>query len=67
MSPDSLCFVMSEAVWTMALLNGDRPKLREAPDVLLHATRRRGFSTWKALGRVWASVTHTGGRSLAGG
>src|SRR5471032_1054598 len=51
--PPTLCFALSEAVCTIALLNGDRSKLREATDALVHATRRHGFSTWKARGQLW--------------
>jgi predicted ATPase/DNA-binding winged helix-turn-helix (wHTH) protein len=51
--PPSRCFALSQAVCTIALLNGDRSRLQEGTDALVRTTRRHGFSTWNARGQLW--------------
>jgi len=51
--PVSLCYALSEAVCTLALLTGDEVALDGAVSEMLIETRRHGISTWKARALIW--------------
>ncbi|TDV33927.1 putative ATPase [Paraburkholderia caballeronis] len=51
--PVSLCYALSEAVCTLAVLTGDEAMLADAVAAMTVETRRHGISTWKARAQMW--------------
>jgi predicted ATPase/DNA-binding winged helix-turn-helix (wHTH) protein len=51
--PVSLCYALSEAVCTLAVLTGDEATLAQAVVAMTIETRRHGISTWKARAQMW--------------
>ncbi|MFM0204063.1 winged helix-turn-helix domain-containing protein [Paraburkholderia fungorum] len=51
--PVSLCYALSEAVCTLALLTGDHGALDHAVSQMAIETRRHGISTWNARAQMW--------------
>jgi predicted ATPase/DNA-binding winged helix-turn-helix (wHTH) protein len=54
--PASLCYALSEAVCTLALLTGDDATLACSISTMKQATRRHGVSTWKARVQMWQAL-----------
>jgi len=54
--PASLCYALSEAVSTLALLTGDDATLERSISAMMQATRRHGVSTWKARVQMWQAL-----------
>jgi predicted ATPase len=54
--PASLCYALSEAVCTLALLTGDDATLACSISAMKQATRRHGVSTWKARVQMWQAL-----------
>ncbi len=54
--PVSICYALSEAVCTLALLRGDEAALEEAVASLAAETRRHGISTWRARAQMWQGL-----------
>ncbi|WP_429304039.1 ATP-binding protein [Paraburkholderia sp. GAS199] len=51
--PVSICYALSEAVCTLAILIGDDLMLKEAADELALQTRRHSIATWRARAEMW--------------
>jgi predicted ATPase/DNA-binding winged helix-turn-helix (wHTH) protein len=54
--PVSICYALSEAVCTLALLCGDNEALEEAVGALVIETRRHSISTWNARAQMWRGL-----------
>ncbi|BBU30479.1 transcriptional regulator [Burkholderia sp. THE68] len=54
--PVSICYALSEAVCTLAVLCGDDAALEEAVASLAVETRRHSISTWRARARMWQGL-----------
>jgi predicted ATPase/DNA-binding winged helix-turn-helix (wHTH) protein len=54
--PVSICYALSEAVCTIALLCGDDRALEEAVAALAAETRRHSISTWRARAQMWQGL-----------
>lgn len=54
--PVSICYALSEAVCTLAILCGDDAALEEAVASLAVETRRHSISTWRARARMWQGL-----------
>jgi predicted ATPase/DNA-binding winged helix-turn-helix (wHTH) protein len=51
--PVSICYALSEAVCTLAVLTGDEAALADAVAAMMIETQRHGISTWKARAQMW--------------
>ena len=51
--PVSICYALSEAVCTLAILIGDDLMLEQAADELTMQTRRHSIATWRARAEMW--------------
>ncbi|HDR9497120.1 TPA: winged helix-turn-helix domain-containing protein [Burkholderia cepacia] len=56
--PVSICYALSEAVCTLALLRGDAAALEEAVSSLVAETRRHSISTWSARAQMWQGLLY---------
>jgi predicted ATPase/DNA-binding winged helix-turn-helix (wHTH) protein len=66
--PVSICYALSEAVCTLALLTGDEAALTDAVAAMMVETRRHSISTWKARAQMWRGLVELlGGSSDAYG
>lgn len=54
--PASLCYALSEAVATLALLIGDDATLASSISAMKQAALRHGVSTWKARVQMWQAL-----------
>ncbi|MCC8395393.1 winged helix-turn-helix domain-containing protein [Paraburkholderia sp. MMS20-SJTR3] len=54
--PVSICYALSEAVCTLALLRDDAAALEEAVSSLAAETRRHSISTWCARAQMWQGL-----------
>ena len=54
--PVSICYALSEAVCTLAVLCGDATALEEAVASLEGETRRHSISTWRARTQMWRGL-----------
>lgn len=54
--PVSICYALSEAVCTLAILIGDDLMLEEATDELALQTRRHSIATWRARAEMWQGL-----------
>jgi predicted ATPase len=54
--PVSICYALSEAVCTLAILIGDDSMLAEATDELAMQTRRHSIATWRARAEMWQGL-----------
>ncbi|WP_250517130.1 winged helix-turn-helix domain-containing protein [Caballeronia sp. INDeC2] len=54
--PVSICYALSEAVCTLAVLCGDDAALDEAVASLAMETRRHSISTWRARTQMWQGL-----------
>jgi predicted ATPase/DNA-binding winged helix-turn-helix (wHTH) protein len=54
--PVSICYALSEAACTLAVLNGDDAALEEAVASLTVETRRHSISTWRARAQMWQGL-----------
>ncbi|MBB3262057.1 putative ATPase [Paraburkholderia bannensis] len=54
--PVSICYALSEAVCTLAVLDCDAAALDEAVASLAAETRRHSISTWRARAQMWQGL-----------
>ncbi|WP_144138254.1 ATP-binding protein [Paraburkholderia sp. BCC1884] len=54
--PVSICYALSEAVCTLALVCGDDSSLEDAVAALVVETRRHSISTWHARAQMWQGL-----------
>ncbi|WP_031359719.1 ATP-binding protein [Caballeronia sordidicola] len=63
--PVSICYALSEAVCTLALLTGDEAALADAVAAMMLETQRHGISTWKARAQMWQGFVELRGGSTS--
>jgi predicted ATPase/DNA-binding winged helix-turn-helix (wHTH) protein len=51
--PVSICYALSEAICTMAILTGDDAGLADAVAEMVIQTRRHSIATWRARAQMW--------------
>jgi predicted ATPase/DNA-binding winged helix-turn-helix (wHTH) protein len=54
--PVSICYALSEAICTLAILIGDDLMLKEATDELAMQSRRHSIATWRARAEMWQGL-----------
>jgi predicted ATPase/DNA-binding winged helix-turn-helix (wHTH) protein len=54
--PVSICYALSEAICTLALLTGDDSTLEEATVELALQTQRHSIATWRARAEMWQGL-----------
>jgi hypothetical protein len=54
--PVSICYALSEAICTLAILIGDDSMLAQATDELAMQTRRHSIATWRARAEMWQGL-----------
>lgn len=54
--PVSLCYALSEAICTLAILTGDDATLESAVAELTVQTRRHSITTWRARAEMWQGL-----------
>lgn len=54
--PVSICYALSEAICTLAILVGDDLMLKEATHELAMQTQRHSIATWRARAEMWQGL-----------
>lgn len=54
--PVSICYALSEAVCTLAVLTGDQTTLEDAVAEMVVQTRRHSIVTWRARAEMWLGL-----------